>query len=152
MFETILFFAAMGGRAMAPRSPAAIAVAVAAARAHRLGDAALQPRLPIGKFFAYSAVLIAVLAVVLAGKGVAALQEAGMIGVTPLAGLPRSPMLGIYPTLEAMLAQARDGGLAAHRLSLRAAREAPRDGLTLGAALPLGLCGGLILGRTKWRA
>ena len=37
-------------------------------------------RLPIGKFFAYSSALVAVLAVVLAGKGVAALQEAGLIG------------------------------------------------------------------------
>jgi high-affinity iron transporter len=65
----------------------------------------LSARLPIAKFFAYSAALIAVLAVVLAGKGVAALQEAGMFGVTPLAGWPRSPMLGLFPTLESMLAQ-----------------------------------------------
>jgi high-affinity iron transporter len=42
---------------------------------------------------------------VLAGKGVAALQEAGMIGVTPLAGFPRSLLLGIHPTLETMGAQ-----------------------------------------------
>ena len=63
-------------------------------------------RLPIAKFFQYSAALIAVLAVVLAGKGVAALQEAGMVGVTPLAGFPRSPILGLYPTLESLAAQA----------------------------------------------
>jgi len=42
---------------------------------------------------------------VLAGKGVAALQEAGMLGVHPLAGLPRSPLLGVYPTLETLLTQ-----------------------------------------------
>ncbi len=66
----------------------------------------LSARLPIAKFFAYSAALIAVLAVVLAGKGVAALQEAGLVGVTPLAGWPRSPVLGLYPTLETVLAQA----------------------------------------------
>jgi high-affinity iron transporter len=66
----------------------------------------LSARLPIAKFFAYSAALIAVLAVVLSGKGVAALQEAGMFGVTPLAGFPRSVMLGLYPTLETLLAQA----------------------------------------------
>ena len=62
-------------------------------------------KLPIAKFFQYSAVLIAVLAVVLAGKGVAALQEAGMIGVTPLAWAPRVEMLGLYPTVEGLLAQ-----------------------------------------------
>jgi high-affinity iron transporter len=62
-------------------------------------------KLPIAKFFQYSAALIAVLAVVLAGKGVAALQEAGMIGVTPLAALPRSPLLGLFPTVETIAAQ-----------------------------------------------
>ena len=62
-------------------------------------------KLPIAKFFQYSAALIAILAVVLAGKGLAALQEAGMIGVTPLAGWPRSPMLGLFPTLETLAAQ-----------------------------------------------
>ena len=57
------------------------------------------------KFFAYSAALIAVLAVVLAGKGIAALQEAGIVDVRPLLGAPRIAFLGIFPTLEAVLAQ-----------------------------------------------
>ena len=35
--------------------------------------------LPITEFFRYSAILIAILAVVLAGKGVGALQEAGIV-------------------------------------------------------------------------
>jgi high-affinity iron transporter len=63
-------------------------------------------RLPIAKFFAYSSALIAVLAVVLAGKGVAALQEAGLLGVTPVAAAPRIEILGLYPTLEGLAAQA----------------------------------------------
>ncbi len=62
-------------------------------------------KLPIAKFFSYSSALIAVLAVVLAGKGVAALQEAGLIGVTPLGWAPRVEILGLYPTLEGLLAQ-----------------------------------------------
>ena len=49
--------------------------------------------------------LIAILAVVLAGKGVAALQEAGWIGMTVLDGFPRSELLGVYPTLETLGAQ-----------------------------------------------
>ena len=61
--------------------------------------------LPIGEFFKYSAILIAVLAVVLAGKGVGALQEAGIIPITPLSGVPRVTMLGLFPTLEAVGAQ-----------------------------------------------
>ena len=51
------------------------------------------------------ALCIAVLAVVLIGKGTAALQEAGYIAVNPLPGWPRSELLGLYPTQEGMIAQ-----------------------------------------------
>ena len=61
--------------------------------------------LPISEFFRYSAILIAVLTVVLAGKGVGALQEAGVIPITPLAIVPRISMLGLFPTVEAVAAQ-----------------------------------------------
>jgi high-affinity iron transporter len=106
VFETIIFFAAMGGEGN--RAALAGGVAVAALLLALIAWAMLRlsARLPIGRFFAWSAALIAVLAVVLAGKGVAALQEAGMLGVTPLGGWPRSPILGVYPTLETLLAQA----------------------------------------------
>src|SRR3546814_8467412 len=62
-------------------------------------------RLPITQFFAWSAALIAVLAVVLAGKGIGGLQEAGLLGVTPLAEFPRIPMLEVYPTAQTLVAQ-----------------------------------------------
>jgi len=62
-------------------------------------------RLPIGKFFSYSSILIAVLTVVLAGKGVAALQEAGLVSIHPLAALPRISLLGLFPTLQGIAAQ-----------------------------------------------
>jgi high-affinity iron transporter len=62
-------------------------------------------RLPIGKFFAYSSALVAVLAVVLAGKGVSALQEAGILGIRPLYGLPRISVLGLFPTLQTIAVQ-----------------------------------------------
>jgi len=55
-------------------------------------------------FFAASSLLIAVLAVVLAGKGVAALQEAGWVHATPLA-IPRVDALGVEPTWQTLLAQ-----------------------------------------------
>lgn len=106
VFETILFFAALSseGRIGALIAGAAAGLAV-------LGLIAIlmlrfSRRLPIAKFFSYSSALIAVLAVVLAGKGVAALQEAGLIGVTPVPGAPRFDILGIYPTLQGLLAQA----------------------------------------------
>ena len=47
----------------------------------------------------------ALLAVVFAGHGVAALQEAGVIQVTSL-GFEPVTLLGIYPTAEALGAQA----------------------------------------------
>src|SRR5215210_7902067 len=62
-------------------------------------------RLPIGKFFTLSSALVAILAVVLAGKGVAALQEAGLIAIHPLAALPRISLLGLFPTLQGVLVQ-----------------------------------------------
>jgi high-affinity iron transporter len=106
VFETILFFAALSAEG---RIGALIAGAAAG-----LGTLALiavlmlrfSRRLPIAKFFSYSSLLIAVLAVVLAGKGVAALQEAGMLGVVPVSWAPRISLLGLYPTAEGLTAQA----------------------------------------------
>jgi high-affinity iron transporter len=127
VFETIIFFAALGEQG----DGLALAAGVAAASV-LLGLVAwamlrFSAKLPIAKFFAYSSALIAVLAVVLAGKGFAALQESGIIGVTPLPGFPRSPMLGIFPTVQTLVAQAVTilllvlGYFALHR---RAARPA----------------------------
>ena len=48
---------------------------------------------------------LVVLTVVLAGKGVAALQEAGLINIAPLADVPRLSMLGVFPTWQSVLAQ-----------------------------------------------
>jgi len=62
-------------------------------------------RLPIGKFFSYSSWLMAILAIVLAGKGVASLQEAGIVGISPLYSVPRLSLVGIYPTVQTVAAQ-----------------------------------------------
>jgi high-affinity iron transporter len=104
-FETILFYTALSTQGeplplIAGAAAAIVLLALIAWAMLRLGR-----RLPIGKFFAYSAGLMAVLAVVLAGKGIAALQEAGWIGVTLLPGAPRSALLGLYPTWETIGAQ-----------------------------------------------
>ncbi|MDQ3477959.1 MAG: iron permease, partial [Pseudomonadota bacterium] len=104
-FETILFYAALwtadnGGTILAGALTAAVVLAGIAWAMLKLSR-----KLPIGQFFRYSAILIAVLAVILAGKGVGALQEAGVIGVTPVAGIPRVPILGLLPTAEAIGAQ-----------------------------------------------
>ena len=105
VFETIIFYAALGAQGDGFAMLAGIAAAALVLGLIAWAMLRYSRRLPIAKFFQYSAILIAVLAVVLAGKGVAALQEAGLIGVTPLAGSPRIELLGIYPTLESLLAQ-----------------------------------------------
>ena len=61
-------------------------------------------RLPIAKFFSASSMLMAILVVVLTGKGIAALQEAGWIGVS-LAPTPSLEWLGMHPTWQTALAQ-----------------------------------------------
>jgi high-affinity iron transporter len=104
-FETILFFAALtaqgnGAALLAGAAAGAVLLAIVAVAMLRYSR-----RLPIAKFFAYSAILVAVLTLVLAGKGVAALQEAGLFGVTAVGGVPTVPILGIYPTAESLGAQ-----------------------------------------------
>jgi high-affinity iron transporter len=61
-------------------------------------------RLPIGVFFGVSSAFLAVLAVVFAGQGIGALQEAGAVNAT-LIDFPRIPSLGIFPTVQSLLAQ-----------------------------------------------
>jgi len=104
IFETILFYVAL-----AAEGNVGALVAGALSGAVLLAGIAIamlkfSQRLPISKFFAYSSALVAVLAVVLAGKGVAALQEAGLMGVTPV-DVPRISMLGLFPTREVVFAQ-----------------------------------------------
>lgn len=104
-FETILFFMALWsqGNGIAILAGTGAAVAILAGIAWAL--LAYSVRLPIGQFFRLSALLIAALAVVLAGKGVAALQEAGWIAVSPFSQMPRVEILGFYPTWEGLAAQ-----------------------------------------------
>ena len=61
-------------------------------------------RLPIPQLFKASALIMGVLAVMLAGKGIHSFQETGAL---PVHGVPmfRWELAGIYPTLETCLAQ-----------------------------------------------
>lgn len=104
VFETVLFFAALW-----TESNGLALLAGLLCGAVVLGGVAFlllrtSARLPIGKFFAASALLVAVLAVILAGKGVAGLQEAGWVEITVIP-FPRVDILGMYPTTQTMLAQ-----------------------------------------------
>jgi len=63
-------------------------------------------RLPIQSVFKYSAFIMALLAVILAGKGIHEFQEAGYLSIYSLSHLPDLPILGLYPTLFTIIAQA----------------------------------------------
>jgi high-affinity iron transporter len=106
VFETILFFAALSAEGRIGALVAGAGAGLALLALIALLMLRFSRKLPIAKFFAYSSALIAVLAVVLAGKGIAALQEAGLLGVTPVGWAPRIAMLGLYPTVQGLAAQA----------------------------------------------
>jgi len=64
----------------------------------------LSVRLPLGMFFKANAALVFVIAVVFVGKGITALEEAGMIAESPV-NFPSVPLLGIHGDLQSLLAQ-----------------------------------------------
>ncbi|TAM26609.1 MAG: c-type cytochrome [Nevskiaceae bacterium] len=104
VFETILFYVALwsegnGHAVIAGALSASLSLAVIAWLLLRYSK-----RLPLAQFFSLSALLMAVLAVVLTGKGVAGLQEANLIS-SRLIDLPRIDLLGFYPTLQGVSAQ-----------------------------------------------
>ncbi len=106
ILETVLFYETLwlqSGTAMplvVGASLAGVALLAVGWLVFRVGA-----RLPLRRFFQANGVLMFVLAIIFAGKGVSALQEAGWIGVT-FVQLPRIDWLGIYPTVQSVGAQA----------------------------------------------
>lgn len=105
VFETVLFFSALVSQGNNDSVAAGALTAIVLLAVIAWVMLKLSRSLPIGKFFAYSSVLIAILAVVLAGKGVIALQEAGVIDIAPFGSIPRIPILGLSPTWQSFGAQ-----------------------------------------------
>ena len=62
-------------------------------------------KIPIKYFFGTTGLLLYLLALVFAGQGVRELQATGWFSVTPLRFPPQVSALGIYPTVETLLAQ-----------------------------------------------
>jgi len=107
VFETILFYQAMWMQAernaqgfmLAGMGSAAVALFLLAWVILRY-----SARLPLRQFFSFTSVFMFVLAIVFAGKGVAALQEAGKLSVEPV-NFPRIDILGIYPNMQGLMLQ-----------------------------------------------
>ena len=107
MFEIVLFYQALWAQAGEGGRTAVLGGAGAAAAALAVIGFAIfrySVRLPIGLFFGATSALLALLAIVFTGHGIAALQEAGAIGVSSL-GFDPVPLLGVYPSVEALGAQ-----------------------------------------------
>jgi high-affinity iron transporter len=104
VFETILFYAALWSDRQGWAMLAGLAVGAVTLAGIAWVLLRTSRRLPIGTFFAASSWLIAILAFVLAGKGVKALQEAGWVSLSP-APLPRMEWIGVFPTWQSLSAQ-----------------------------------------------
>jgi high-affinity iron transporter len=140
-FETVLFYKALvlagpAGNTFLPVSAGIVLgslVLVAVYYAiNRFGV-----RLPLKPFFAVTGLFLYYMAFLFAGRGIAELQEGGIIATTVLPWAPRIPALGIYPTVESLLAQ---GVLATLLLGalLWSFVLAPRRRATVPEALPPG--------------
>ncbi|MFC5510438.1 FTR1 family protein [Massilia jejuensis] len=104
VFETVLFYSALAADGNGPALLTGFVTGLVLLTVIAVIFLRTSARMPIGKFFSFSSVLVAVLAVVLVGKGIAGLQEAGWLTATPVTG-PRMPVLGLYPTIQTYAAQ-----------------------------------------------
>jgi high-affinity iron transporter len=107
VFETVLFYQALWTQAGTEGRLAVLGGFVAGAVLLVLLSGLIfyySIRIPIKFFFGTTSILLALLAVVLAGKGIGALQEAGLIPVDPVT-FPNVPALGIYPNWQVLAIQ-----------------------------------------------
>ena len=107
-FETILFYKALfssgGEGALVPvllgMGVGAVALVVVYIAINRFGV-----RLPLKPFFGVTSAFLYAMAFIFAGKGIAELQAGSLVSTTYVAGAPNIPALGMFPTLESLLAQ-----------------------------------------------
>ena len=107
LFEIILFYETLLSQAGPAGQQAVLGgIGAAAILLAVIGGAILKfsVRLPIGPFFAATAGLLALMAVVFTGNGVAALQEAGVLHATMVRFIS-VPLLGIHATLQGLIMQ-----------------------------------------------
>jgi high-affinity iron transporter len=106
-FETVLFLRAItleGGSGSTGAMALGVILSLVALLAISWAILRYSAKLPIRKIFSVSSLLMAVLAVILTGKGLHALQETGALPVTSIGRL-RWDLFGIYPTLETAVPQ-----------------------------------------------
>lgn len=108
-FETVLFYKALalsgGAGSWAPVAGGIVIGGVVLAAVY-VAINRFGVRLPLKPLFGVTSALLYYVAIVFAGKGIAELQESGLVPLTPVTWAPRIPAMGIYPTLESLGLQA----------------------------------------------
>ena len=108
--ETIVFFQALLAGATEKVERHAVAVGIIAGAVALAITFVVLRRLtkliPIGPVFSVTSVLLYALAIIFAGQGIASFQESGVIGATFVSYVPTLPMIGLFPTLQTIAAQA----------------------------------------------
>ena len=108
--ETIVFFQALtsGTTAAVERHAvtAGIVVAAVALAASFVVIRRAADRIPIKFFFQVTSTLLYAMAIVFVGQGIASLQEASIVSATFVNYAPTIPMLGLFPTVQSLGAQA----------------------------------------------
>jgi len=108
VFETILFYQALWVQANGPAQTMLLSGFGSASVVLALLSWLIlrySTRLPLRQFFSATSIFMFVLAIIFAGKGIAALQEAGKLPIDPVS-FPRIDLLGIYPNLQGLAVQA----------------------------------------------
>jgi high-affinity iron transporter len=107
-FETVLFYKALfltGGSAGSMPIIGGILLGTVVMAGVYVAINRFGVRLPLKPFFGVTSAFLYYMAFVFGGKGVAELQEGGVLPTTFIPNAPRVPSLGIYPTLESLLVQ-----------------------------------------------
>lgn len=108
VFESVLFLSAINVESAGKQEKAILlGVLIAFVIVISLAYVILKfsARLPIPKLFKISSVVMGILAVILAGKGIHSLQETGFLPIHGLTFLPHIELLGLFPTLETLSGQ-----------------------------------------------
>jgi high-affinity iron transporter len=108
-FETVLFYKALFVAGGTGASTGAIVAGIVLGSMVMVGVYVainrFGVRLPLKPFFGVTSAFLYYMAFVFAGRGVAELQEGGLLPTTIVSWGPRVPALGIYPTVESLAAQ-----------------------------------------------
>jgi high-affinity iron transporter len=106
--ETVLFYKALfltGGNSSGMPVATGILAGSAVLVGVYIAISRFGVRLPLKPFFGLTSAFLYYMAFVFAGKGIAELQAGGLLPTNMLQWAPRVPALGIYPTIESVVAQ-----------------------------------------------